>query len=159
MVEFVVQLRQLSEHCRFGDTLSDMLCDRIVCGINNQCIQCRLLAESDLILAKAMEPSLTMESADKDADTLKARATGKTDQLVLKMQETRGRGHTPPKRNPRRADQNSNATCYWCHGKHLATVCQFKDTQCHSCGKKGHISKACRSRQTPADASRKNKKP
>ena len=105
MAEFVAQLRQLSEHCQFGDTLSDMLRDRIVCGINDQRIQRHLLAESDLTLAKAMELSLAMESADKDADTVKAGTTGKSDQPVLQMQETRGRGRTPPKRNPGRADQ------------------------------------------------------
>ena len=50
VAEFVAQLRQLSEHCQFGDTLNDMLRDRIVCGINDQRIQRRLLAESDFNL-------------------------------------------------------------------------------------------------------------
>ena len=97
VAEFVAQLRQLSEHCQFGDTLNDMLRDRIVCGINDQRIQRRLLAESDLTLAKAMELSLAMESADKDADTLKAGATGTTSQSVLQMPVARGRGRTPTK--------------------------------------------------------------
>ena len=35
VADFVAQLRQLSEHCQFGDTLSNMLRDRIVCGIND----------------------------------------------------------------------------------------------------------------------------
>ena len=55
VAEFVAQLRHLSEHCQFGDTLNDMLRDRLVCGINDQRIQRRLLVESDLTLAKAME--------------------------------------------------------------------------------------------------------
>ena len=160
VADFVAQLRQLSEHCQFGDTLSDMLRDRIVCGINDQRIQRGLLAESDLTLTKAMELSLAMESADKDADTLKAGATGVANaQLVLQMPATSaGRGRTH-KRNPPKADLSSNATCHRCHGKHLATVCRFKEVQCHACGKKGHISKACRSRRNPTEASRKNKHP
>lgn len=32
---FVAQLRSLSEHCKFDTVLEDMLCDRIVCGIND----------------------------------------------------------------------------------------------------------------------------
>ena len=52
MAEFIAQLRQLSEHYQFGNTLSDMLRDRIVCGINDQYIQRCLLAESDLTLGK-----------------------------------------------------------------------------------------------------------
>ena len=65
-----------------------MLRDRIACGINDQRIQRRLLAESDLTLAKAMELSLAMESADKDADALKAGATGTNAQPVLQMSDS-----------------------------------------------------------------------
>ena len=32
---FVTELKRLSEHCVFGDTLQDMLRDRLVCGIND----------------------------------------------------------------------------------------------------------------------------
>ena len=32
---FVAHLHALSEHCEFGDTLEDMLRDRLVCGIAN----------------------------------------------------------------------------------------------------------------------------
>ena len=144
VADFVAQLKQLSEHCQFGDSLNDMLRNRIVCGINDQRIQHRLLLESDLTLTKAMELLLAMESADKDANTLKTGATGTSAQPVLQLPATMGRGRTF-KRNPPRANQSSSTSyaCYRCHGKHLATVCPFKETQCHLCGKKGHISKAC----------------
>ena len=33
---YVAELRKLSEHCKFGDTLNDMLRDRLACGINDQ---------------------------------------------------------------------------------------------------------------------------
>ena len=33
--DFIAHLRQLSEHCKFGDTLNDMLRDRLICGCNN----------------------------------------------------------------------------------------------------------------------------
>ena len=32
---YVAELRKLTEHCGFGDTLNDMLRDRLVCGIND----------------------------------------------------------------------------------------------------------------------------
>ena len=48
-----------------------MLRDRIVCGINDVRIQRRLLAEPGLSLAKALELALALETADKDALTLK----------------------------------------------------------------------------------------
>ena len=32
---YVAELKRLSEHCEFAATLNDMLCDRLVCGIND----------------------------------------------------------------------------------------------------------------------------
>lgn len=46
-----------------------------------------------------MELLLVMESADKNADTLKARAMGTTPQPALQMPVTRKRGRTPRKQN------------------------------------------------------------
>ena len=41
---FVSELRRLSEHCRYGESLEEMLRDRIVCGTANNQLQKRLLA-------------------------------------------------------------------------------------------------------------------
>ena len=54
---FIVELRKLSEFRNFRDMLDDMLCNRLVCGINHPGIQKRLLSESDLTLEKALEIS------------------------------------------------------------------------------------------------------
>ncbi len=35
IVTYIVKLRRLSEFCQFGDTLYDMLRDRLVCGVND----------------------------------------------------------------------------------------------------------------------------
>ena len=60
----MAELRQLSEHCEFGAYLDDMLRDRLVCGINNDSIQRRLLAETPpLTFKKALEMSQGMEMA------------------------------------------------------------------------------------------------
>lgn len=32
---YIANLRELSEYCKFGDTLELMLCDRLMCGIKN----------------------------------------------------------------------------------------------------------------------------
>ena len=55
---YVAELLHLSEHCNFGTSLNEMLCDRIVCGIEDQKIQQRLLAEPDLTFDKAFELAL-----------------------------------------------------------------------------------------------------
>ena len=49
---FIAELWQLLEFCELGNTLEDMLCDRLVCGIANSSTQKRLLAEPELTLKK-----------------------------------------------------------------------------------------------------------
>ncbi|KAL5500663.1 hypothetical protein EMCRGX_G012257 [Ephydatia muelleri] len=53
--QFCAELRRLSEYCEFGNTLNDMLRDRLVCGIRDIKLQRRLLAERGLTFAKAFE--------------------------------------------------------------------------------------------------------
>ena len=44
--DFVAHLRQLSEHCQFGDSLNDMMRDRLICGCNSDRLRHQLLAKS-----------------------------------------------------------------------------------------------------------------
>ena len=57
----------LSPVLQFGETLEVMLRDRIVCGVNDQQIQKKLLAEKTLSFDRAMEIALAVESATKGA--------------------------------------------------------------------------------------------
>lgn len=50
VAEYVAELRKLSEHCDFKDTLEDMLRDRLVWGNTDSRIQHRMLAEDKLTL-------------------------------------------------------------------------------------------------------------
>ena len=65
MADFVTELRRLSTDCAFGDTLSDMLRDRLVCGINEEKIQRRLLQEANLTFEDALRIARAMETAAK----------------------------------------------------------------------------------------------
>ncbi len=64
-------LRVLAEHCSYGASLNDMLRDRIVCGINHDKIQQRLLAEKDLSCAKTLELANSIEAAEKGSRDIK----------------------------------------------------------------------------------------
>ena len=64
--QYVAELRSLSEHCDFRDQLEEMLRDRLVCGVNDERIQRRLLAERRLDFKKALELVTAMEIADKN---------------------------------------------------------------------------------------------
>ena len=63
MAEYEAELWRLATHCAFGDYLSEAIRDRMVCGLRNEVIQKRLLAETDLNLAKTLEITQSMEAA------------------------------------------------------------------------------------------------
>ena len=55
IVTFAAELHASAEHCNFGRSLDDMIRGRVVCGVNDDAIQKRLLAEGDkLTLTKAL---------------------------------------------------------------------------------------------------------
>ena len=72
VAQYFVELRRIAERCRFGDNLENVLCDRLICGIQDSRIQRRLLAEPDLTFGKAFKLAQALESADRDAKTLLA---------------------------------------------------------------------------------------
>ena len=58
--------RKLTEHCNFGETLDDMMRDKLVCGIKDEKVQRRLLAEPDLKYKRAVELALAFELVSKN---------------------------------------------------------------------------------------------
>ena len=68
--EFIAELRRLSLHCNFEDTLDKTIRDRLVCGLKVENIQKRLLAETQLTLDKAVKIAVAMETASRDANEL-----------------------------------------------------------------------------------------
>ena len=130
---FMAELRTLSEHCEFGNVLDEMIRDRLVCGVNDDQIQRRLLAEPKLDLKRALEIAQGMETAAKDARDLKAEITSKSQHLMNKLHG---------------GQSNEYKDCFCCGGKHDHAKCRFKTETYHNCGKIGHIAKVCRGSKT-----------
>lgn len=70
VTEYVAELRRLAQSCNYGATLEQMLRDQIVCGINDDRIQRRLLAEADLTFDTALKIALSVEAANKNIQDL-----------------------------------------------------------------------------------------
>ena len=136
IAEFAADLRQISEHCNYANTLDDMLRDHLVCGIRDASIQRRLLAEPGLTFKKAMEIAQTAEMAARNAkqlqNTLPSGTAGNSVQAVTAKQHRR-----PPTTEP------NLQTCSRCGNHHSPTDCRFKTAICNFCHKKGHIAKKC----------------
>ena len=139
IAKFIAALRELSEHCNYGATLSEMLRDRLVCGVNHEVIQRKLLAEKDLDYEKALTLALSIETAERDTVQLKG---DKPPPEQVHFSEDAAGKHPP--RRP--FGEGRTPTCYRCGGPHLANVCRFIEAECRYCKKKGHIAKVCRSK-------------
>ncbi len=63
----------MAQNCNYKDTLDDMLRDRLVCGINQEATQRRLLAEPKLTLTKALELAQGMETAGRNVQEILAK--------------------------------------------------------------------------------------
>ncbi len=70
IAQYVAALRQLSEYCQYGDTLAEMFRDRLVCGINHEGIQRKILLTKDLTFDKAYQLALAVEAAERDTKDL-----------------------------------------------------------------------------------------
>ena len=76
VAQYVAALKKLAEHCGFQEAaLKNMLRDRLICGINNERWQKRLLTEPDPDYDKALEVALALEAAEKSVQDLQAQGS------------------------------------------------------------------------------------
>ncbi|XP_021378372.1 uncharacterized protein K02A2.6-like [Mizuhopecten yessoensis] len=152
--QYIAALRNLSEHCNFGGTLETMIRDRLVCGINEDRIQRRLLSEGELTFTKSYEIAISMETAAKNVIDLQQDTTPagagkihKVSQLKRGQQRPKSQQQTQGHRAQAPNNQgNLQKPCFRCGGKHKPQNCKFKDSECFYCRKKGHIIEKCLTR-------------
>lgn len=134
IAEFDAALRKLAVHCQFGEKLETSLRDRFVCGLRHDAIQHRLLSETTYAdlpqsIQDLREIARGMESADNETKAFQS-----PDPAIKKL----GTRSQKPK---------AFQSCYRCgRSNHRPADCKFKEAQCHSSGKTGHIAPVCRSK-------------
>ena len=147
--EYLVQLKQLSKYCEFGDKLPDYLRDRLVAGLKDPQIQKRLLGEENLTYDKAVQTATAMEFAERGAATihhgggrihnLHSRAPSNAKQL----QSTNSGAQRVASDSGRAPDY----TCFCCGRRgHSKPHCRYREYDCNRCHRKGHIARVCRSK-------------
>ena len=130
VADFVAELRRLARNCQFGDFLDEALRDRLVCGLQNEAIQRRLLTEAKLTFAGALELAKAQEAAELQAKQFKDPDIG-----VHKLSRTR------------LSEKDTREQCTHCGRRnHPPDQCRLKDCTCHKCGEKGHIARVCKNR-------------
>ncbi|KAK8758952.1 hypothetical protein V5799_003416 [Amblyomma americanum] len=138
VADYVTVLRKLAEDCGFGSAqlpLDVMMRDRFVCGLRNEGVQQRLLAEHSLTLKVAYDLATTAEATAKQQRDIRKHGRYETDCQEM-VQATRAKQDTPAE----------GSSCYRCNGKHAPHLCRFRKATCFNCKRVGHIAKACRSK-------------
>jgi hypothetical protein len=103
-------------------------------GLRQESTQRRLLAETDLTYSKAIEMAKGMETAAKEARTL--RDTDHNAPVVKKLTAT-----------ARMGTAMAQTSCYRCgRMNHRSDECKFRHSTCNACGKTGHIAPVCQSK-------------
>ena len=143
---FMSELRKLADHCNFNNYLTDMLRDRLVCGIADERVQRLLLTEKELTLEKAYQVCIAEETASKDSSILKGEHVNKVN-VQRKHSHTK---QTPPKVKP---NHTPKRYCYRCgEESHVANRCKYINTPCNYCKKIGHLAKVCLKKKAKSEA-------
>lgn len=134
--EFLAKLQKLADTYEFGGYRDEALRDRLVCGITSQTIQRKLLGVADLTLKKTVDIAVGMELTENEISEISSEP-----KPVQKMDL-----HDP---------------CFRCDRRNnLPENCFHKDSECHTCKRKGHSSSQCpRKNSVKSPAKGKPKQP
>ncbi|XP_041376823.1 uncharacterized protein K02A2.6-like [Gigantopelta aegis] len=142
--EYIAEIRKLSQYCEFEGYLYDALRDRLVCGMNHEQTQRKLLSIVELTYQQAVDISIAMETAERDAGELQSKHGQNINSSAVHKVKVSGFKMKDRSRNSR----GNNKSCFRCLGtNHEPQDCRWKNETCHACNKKGHIKKACRSKK------------
>ena len=133
-----------------------MLCDCIVCEINDDAIQRRLLAEPGLTFKKSLEIAQSLEATARHMRELHPAAAS----LSSKRETSTSSSEINKLTQNKPTQSKSEATCYRC-GKsgHKPVTCHYKEATCHFCGKVGHLKSVCYSRKKTEARQKKKETP
>ena len=144
--DYVAELRRLSEHCNFGDKLNEHIRDKLVCGLNEQKIQQKLLSIKNLNLQTAISEAITMEMAAVSARELLSASSIRNNGGDTYINSSLGVNKISAGTGKRAVEGQGRRECYRCgSNRHLADGYPFKLKECFGCKQIGHIKKKCRS--------------
>lgn len=131
IMEYVTELQNLSQVCKFNDLRSELVRDIFIAGLTNKKLQVMLLKESNLDIDKAVNMCRAVETSMEHVNKDKS-------EHVMKI-------------NQRGGSSSSTSRQYGCSSsKQYASKKNFnfsqkKNIKCFKCGRLGHMKSQCRS--------------
>ena len=120
--EYLAELRCLTQFCDYGTVLNDMLRDKLLCGVNHNQIQQKLLSEGlPLTQEKALGIAISVESAISQSS------------LINQYQQQAPVSREEPTNILKTTESEPDKSYNHFNGNHKPETCQFKDKECSYC--------------------------
>ncbi|XP_061159755.1 uncharacterized protein K02A2.6-like [Syngnathus typhle] len=145
---FVTALYALAENCNYGALHDELIRDRLVVGLRDTSLAERLQMDKDLTLEKAVNQARQSEVIKRQQTDIRGEKKADLDAVSVKYKREKHSTYKAPSLPKHKMAKSPNESqCYRCgrspaHGK---GQCPAKDVTCHTCGKRGHYSKVCKS--------------
>lgn len=142
---YAKSLNELASHCSYSDCCRDrMLRDVFISGVRSSKIMQHLMTECEnKTFNDVIEKAKMFEQVSQDVEDIKPRDYSTNKVMPASSKEI-------PTSTAKSV--SNNYICIRCgtKAKHFANECFALKLKCNSCGKIGHIGKACRSKNKPA---------
>ena len=126
MATYLAELRRLASTCEFHEFLNEALCDRLVCGLQEEGMQQRLLAKPK----RALELSEGIEAAQKDSKEIQS-----TENDLGAMNHV---GQT----------KNNTVSCRCLGIGYMQAECKYRSAKCNKCYHTRYLARACKRKPT-----------
>ena len=130
--QFCTRLRQLAKFCQFADKEAELK-SQLIMGCRSAQLRRKALSE-DINLENLLQFGRAKEVAEEQARRMESDSSGAVAERVNKMKKAK-------------PQKMSKKSCYRCGGEYPHQgECPAINKDCRKCGKKGHFSKVCRTR-------------
>ena len=155
--DFVIQLKKLAAECEFDALKDSLIKDMLVCGVYDNSLHERMLRDSALTLATAIEAGHAAEETKKHAHELRRQTPSEVNRIEPKFNISRDshKEADVAKINHRKVERNkANSSkhdyrddffenCKFCAGAHKRGNCPAYGKKCRKCKKKNHFEACC----------------
>ena len=145
--QWVIDLRSKAAKCEFGMFESDMIRDKVVFGVRDECIKERLLREADLTLNKALD---VCRAAETSKQHIEAMGVTQTQALSVHTMQARKKGchHSKAIRMPKQSSNDKREYTHtsarkYCGKSHAPRQCAAYGKLCRKCGGPKHFASVC----------------